>query len=76
MEKKEPMNVNWALTEGSGLPARSSSPGCGRVLDQPSPLFRQLGQDCHPGLVWEGCGQGKIHKTHKYVLSLFKQAIM
>lgn len=33
-------------------------PACGRVLNQPFPLFLQLGQDCHPSLVWEGW-QGK-----------------
>lgn len=46
MEKEETMKVNWALTGNSRLPVWSSSPGCRRVLDQPSPLLRQLGHDC------------------------------
>lgn len=37
---------------------RPSLPGSrcvhGLTLHQPSPLLLQLGQDCHPGLVWEG----------------------
>lgn len=65
VEEKEAMKVNWALPGNSCLPVRSSSPGCGRVLDQPSPLFRQLGQDCHPGLAWEGCGQEKHTKQDR-----------
>lgn len=73
MEKKETMNVNGTFTGTSSLPAWPSSPGCGRVLDQPCPLFRQLGQDCHPSLVREGCGHGGkyikqfINKFFKYL---------
>lgn len=72
MEKKETMKVNWAFTGNSRLPVWSSSPGCGRVLDQPSPLFRQLGQDCHPGLVWKGCGQEENKDIKQCINKFFK----